>query len=420
MKRNFSLIFFQKRGRKKSTEKLPIYLRITLSKKRVEITTGKECLEKDWENGKFNGNSSTAKTMNAFLKQMELQVHDAHRKLLTLGIDITAESLANELLGKKEVKRTLKQVFEDHNAEMEALVGKDFSKMTLLRYQTALRHIGQFMRQKYNIADIDIKKIDHKFLTDYDFFLRSVRKCSNNSAVKYLKNLKKIIKICIANGWIIKDPFANFKATVKEIDRVCLTDLEVYQLEQTDFANERLQRVKDIFLFSCYTGLAYIDIFQLKTTEVIVGRQDEQWIISNRQKTGTQTRIPLLPKARYLLEKYADHPLRSNSDKLFPVSSNQKMNAYLKEIADVCGIKTILTFHLARHTFATTITLMNDVPIETVSKMLGHKNIKTTQHYAKIMDKKVDEDMAKLITKFEERKQSKAAATTIYNYTITK
>lgn len=420
MKRNFSLIFFQKRGRRDLSEKLPIYLRITVSKKRVELTTGKECLEKDWENGKFIGNSSTANTMNAFLRQMELQVHDAHRKLLALGIDITAESLANELLGKKEAKRTLKQVFEAHNAEMDALVGSDFSKMTLLRYQTALRHVSQFLKEKYRISDIDIKKIDHKFLTDYDFFLRSVRKCSNNSAVKYIKNLKKIIKICLANGWIIKDPFANFKATVKEIDRVCLTNSEVTLLEQTDFANERLQRVKDIFLFSCYTGLAYIDIYQLKIDEVILGRRDERWIISNRQKTGTPTRIPLLPRAIYLLEKYADHPLRSNSDKLFPVSSNQKMNAYLKEIADVCGIKTILTFHLARHTFATTITLMNDVPIETVSKMLGHKNIKTTQHYAKIMDRKVDEDMAKLIIKLEEPKQEKTVAITTYSYTITK
>ncbi|MBC6112772.1 site-specific integrase [Pedobacter fastidiosus] len=420
MKRNFSLIFFLKRGKRASSEKLPVYLRITVSKKRVEVTSGKDCLEKDWENGKFKGNSSAARTMNAFLKQMELQVHDAHRKLLTLGSDITAESLANELLGKEDDKKTLRQVFENHNSQMEALVGSGFSKMTHLRYQTALRHVFQFLREKYRISDIDIKKIDHKFLTDYDFFLRSVRKCSNNSAVKYLKNLKKIVKICLANGWILRDPFANFKATVKEIDRVCLTDSEVNRLEQTDFANERLERVKDIFLFSCYTGLAYIDIYQLKTSEVITGRQDERWIISNRQKTGIPTRIPLLPKAINLLEKYTDHPLRSNSEKLFPVSSNQKMNAYLKEIADVCGIKTILTFHLARHTFATTITLMNDVPIETVSKMLGHKNIKTTQHYAKIMDKKVDEDMAKLIIKLEQPKQQKAVAITTYNYTITK
>ncbi|UKT66045.1 site-specific integrase [Pedobacter mucosus] len=407
MKNKFSLIFFQKKGKKNSSESFPIYLRITVSKKRVEITCGKECLEEEWESGKFKGNSYKAKAMNAYLRQIELQVHDAHRKILALGKDITADSLANEFLGKAEEERTLKQVFENHNKEMEALVGSDFSKMTLLRYQTALRHVSQFMREKYKLSDIDIKKIDHKFLTDYDFFLRSVRKCANNSAVKYIKNLKKIIKICLANGWIIKDPFANFKATVKEIDRVCLTDHEVSTLEQTDFANERLQRVKDIFLFSCYTGLAYIDIYQLKKTEVVLGRQDERWIISNRQKTGTPTRIPLLPRAVVLLEKYANHTLCCNSEKLFPVSSNQKMNAYLKEIADVCGISTILTFHLARHTFATTITLMNDVPIETVSKMLGHKNIRTTQHYAKIMDKKVDSDMAKLTIKLSEGKSNK-------------
>lgn len=420
MKRNFNLIFFLKKRNDSQIDGLSIYLRITVSKKRAETATGKKCLENEWGNGQLKGNSLKSKTLNAYLKQLELRIHDAHRILLTLGIEVTADSLMNEYLGKTEKRRTLKEVFEDHNHEMAVLVGKDFSKMTLLRYQTALRHIEQFMREKYNIPDIDIKKIDHKFLTDYDFFLRSVRKCSNNSAVKYIKNLKKIIKICIANGWIIKDPFANFKATVKEIDRVCLTDLEVTRLEQTDFSNERLQRVKDIFLFSCYTGLAYVDIYQLKISEVIIGRDHDRWIISNRQKTGTPTRIPLLPKAVILLEKYKNHSLISNSEKLFPVSSNQKMNAYLKEIADICSIKTILTFHLARHTFATTITLMNDVPIETVSKMLGHKNIKTTQHYAKIMDKKVDEDMAKLTIKLRESKIKQEADTKIYNYTLTK
>ncbi|MFC3562787.1 site-specific integrase [Pedobacter jamesrossensis] len=419
MKRNFSLIFFLKQGKNNNVEEQSIYLRITMSKQRVETATGKKCLEKEWNNGRLKGNSTRAKILNAYLNQLELQVQDAQRRLLMLGQEINAESLMDEFLGKSDKSRKLTEVFEDHNKEMKELVGRDFSRMTLLRYQTALRHVCQFLREKYKVSDIDIKQIDHKFLTDYDFFLRSVRKCSNNSAVKYIKNLKKVIKICLANGWIIKDPFSNFKATVKEIDRVCLTEHEVSKLEQTDFPNERLQRVKDIFLFSCYTGLAYIDIYQLKKTEVIIGKEDERWIISNRQKTGTPTRIPLLPKAKELSDKYEDHPLCKNSEKLFPVSSNQKTNAYLKEIADVCDIKTILTFHLARHTFATTITLMNDVPIETVSKMLGHKNIKTTQHYAKIMDKKVDNDMAKLTLKLGGEKPKKTTIKT-YNYTITK
>jgi len=420
MKRNFSLIFFLKQVRNTLDVEQSIYLRITISKKRVETATGKTCLEAEWQNGQLKGSSRKAKILNAYLHQLELEVHDAQRRLLTLGKEINAQSLMDEYLGKSEKTRKLKEVFEQHNKEMEMLVGAEFSKMTLLRYQTALRHVSQFMREKYKVSDIDIKRIDHKFLTDYDFFLRSVRKCANNSAVKYIKNLKKIIKICLANGWIIKDPFANFKATVKEIDRVCLTDSEVNRLEQTDFANERLQRVKDIFLFSCYTGLAYIDIYQLKSSEVIIGKNDEYWIVSNRQKTGTPTRIPLLPKALNLLKKYENHPLCYRSEKLFPVSSNQKMNAYLKEIADLCGINTILTYHLARHTFATTITLMNDVPIETVSKMLGHKNIKTTQHYAKIMDKKVDHDMANLRIKLAEQLPGRSVSPSKYHYTITK
>ncbi|WP_316826107.1 site-specific integrase [Pedobacter miscanthi] len=418
MKRNFSLIFFLKKGKTDQKDTSSIYIRITVEKKRAEVATGKQCLDIDWDNGKVRKSSSAAKSINPFLKQLELKVHDAQRKLMMADEDATALNLMDELLGRSYKVRKLTEVFEDHNDRMKALVGSEFSKMTLLRYQTALRHIRQFLKEKYNTTDIDIKKINHTFLTDYDFFLRTVRKCANNSAVKYIKNLKKIIKICLAHGWIIKDPFANFKATVKVIDRICLNEQEVKVLEQKYISNERLARVKDIFLFSCYTGLAYIDIYQLKKSEVIVGNNGDRWIISNRQKTGTPTRIPLLPNAVLILDKYADHPICCDSDKMFPVSSNQKMNSYLKEIADLCAFNIPLTYHLARHTFATTITLLNDVPIETVSKMLGHKDLKTTQHYAKVMDRKVDNDMAILKQKITEFKPIQNS--TKYNYTITK
>ncbi|RBQ08986.1 site-specific integrase [Pedobacter miscanthi] len=418
MKRNFSLIFFLRKAKTDQQGLSSIYMRITVEKKRCELSTGKTCPEKEWENGKVSGSSSRAKTLNLYLHQLETKLHEAHRQLLLMDELITAQTLANQFLGKTDKPRMLTEVFQDHNDEMEALVGIEFAPMTLLRYQTALRHIKQFLTEKHKIKDIDIRKINHEFLTDYDFFLRTTRKCNNNSAVKYIKNLKKIIKLCLANGWINRDPFANFKAKVKVVERPCLSQEEINKLEILEFGNERLNRVRDIFLFSCYTGLAYIDIYQLKRSEIIIRNSNERWLITSRQKTGTPTRIPLLPKAIELLSKYENHPLCVDFDKAFPVSSNQKMNAYLKEIADLCGIGFVLSYHIARHTFATTITLQNGVPIETVSKMLGHKDIRTTQHYAKTLDIKVGKDMAVLREKLTTAPVKTTGVS--YNYTITK
>ena len=235
---------------------------------------------------------------------------------------------------------------------------------------------------------------------EYEFYLRSVRKCANNTAVKYIKNFHKIINICLANGWLTKDPFANYKSKVKEVIREYLTEKEIQDLMEKELVSDRLELVRDIFIFSCFTGLAYIDVKQLSKDNIVLGIDGDKWINKNRQKTDTNSKIPLLPTAQYILDKYANHPVCVNEDKLLPIFSNQKMNAYLKEIATVCGINKELTFHIARHTFATTVTLSNGVPIETVSKMLGHTNLKTTQHYAKILDKKISEDMKILKDKF--------------------
>ncbi len=183
---------------------------------------------------------------------------------------------------------------------------------------------------------------------------------------------------------------------VKVVDRVFLNAEELQLMAAKQFVTDRLGQIRDIFLFSCYTGLSYADVYKLKASEIVTGPDGEKWINTKRQKTDTPTRVPLLPSAIAILIKYSDSPICENSGKALPVSTNQKMNAYLKEIGDICGINKSLTFHIARHTFATTITLSNGVPIESVSKMLGHTNIKTTQHYAKILDMKVAQDMSKL------------------------
>jgi integrase len=297
---------------------------------------------------------------------------------------------------------------------MESLVGKEFTLGTMKRYITSLRHTKNFLKWKFNVSDIDIRSIDHAFMKDYEFYLRSVKNCNNNSAVKYLRNFGKIIHICIANEWLEKNPLRNFKTQIKVVERVFLTEEEIQTMVDKVFLTDRLNQVRDIFVFSCFTGLAYIDVKNLRKSQISTGIDGEKWIYTHRKKTGTKSNIPLLPIALEILEKYKNHPQCINQDRVLPVLSNQKTNCYLKEVADLCGINKELTFHIARHTFATTVTLANGVPIESVSEMLGHKNLQTTQHYAKVLDKKVSNDMlllkARLSNKSIETQEKKAGS----------
>jgi site-specific recombinase XerD len=338
--------------------------------------------------------------LNEYLDLMKSKVFDIQMGLIHRNEDITIEVFKNILNGTKERHRLLIPIFEEHNNKIKELIGIEYAPGTYERYKTSLKHTKDFLNWKYSISDIDITKIDYAFITDYEFYLRSVRKCANNTAVKYIKNFNKIIKICLANDWLDKNPFANYKSKVKEVERVYLSEDEIQNIINKDFKIERLTLVRDIFLFSCFTGLAYIDVKNLTKSHISIGIDGDKWIFTHRQKTETASKIPILSVTQMIIDKYADHPQSVNEDKLLPILSNQKMNAYLKEIAAVCEIEKELTFHIARHTFATTVTLTNGVPIESVSKMLGHKNLRTTQHYAKVLDRKVSDDMKILRDKF--------------------
>jgi len=402
MNKTFNLLFFVKKSKIKANGTAPIYLRITIDGKPKEIASKRYIQPEKWDNKlqKVSGSSDEVKSLNLYLKTLEQQVYDAHHSIMKDKTTATASSLKSKLQGTEQRARMLVPIFQEHNDKVETLVGQEFAPGTLERYKTSLKHTIEFLQWKYSVSDIDIKDIDHAFITEYEFFLRSVRKCANNTAVKYIKNFKKIVKLCISNGWLDKDPFVNYKAKIREVEREFLSQEEIQTIYAKEFATERLNQVKDIFVFACFTGLAYIDVKQLTLSNISMGIDGGKWIFTHRQKTETASRIPLLPIPEELIQKYAAHPQCQNENKLLPVLSNQKMNSYLKEIADVCGIQKDLTFHIARHTFATTVTLTNGVPIESVSKMLGHTNIKTTQHYAKILDKKVSEDMQVLRDKF--------------------
>lgn len=393
----FSILFWVNKNRLKNG-KAPLSVRITVDGKRVELSSQREVslLEWDARAQMVTGRSQEAKQINNHLAMLKARLLNCHGKLDARGATVSAETLKNEFTGVVEKPRLLLPIIQHHNDDIKKLIGKDYSKATWIKYNTTQKHITEFLKWKYKISDINLKELNFEFITNFEFYLKAEKNIDVNTNAKYIKNLKKIIKECVCKDWLQKDPFMAYKIKVKKTEREFLTDLELQSIQQKHFTIERLNYVKDIFLFSCYTGLAYIDVFNLTTNNISLGIDGEKWIFTHRQKTETASRIPLLPPALAILDKYANHPQANNNGKLLPVPSNQKTNAYLKEIAACCGITKELTFHVARHTFATTITLTNGVSIESVSKMLGHKKLQTTQHYAKILDKKVSNDMNKL------------------------
>lgn len=403
MNKYFVLLFTIKAAKQNSEGLAPIYLRVTIDGERVEISTKRSIEVKKWNkvSQKAIGNSEEARTLNQYLKTLERQVYDAHRELIEEKKQLTALSLKNKLLGASDTPFMLVEIFREHNKQMAALVNKQYAPNTLRRYVTVLRILQEFLQWKYRVRDIDIKGIDHSFITSLDFYLRSVRNCNNNSTCKYIRNFKKIILSCVAHGWLSKDPFLNYKAKLEDVERDFLSEQEIEILSSKQFAIARLTEVRDVFIFCCYTGLSYTDVKNLKYSEINTGIDGHKWIFTNREKTEEASRIPLLPAPLDIIKKYQNHPACENKDLVLPVMSNQKMNAYLQEIKEICGINKKLTCHIARHTFATTITLSNGVPMETVSKMLGHKSVRTTQIYAKVIDKKVSVDMNMLRSKLE-------------------
>lgn len=401
MKTKITLHFYAKSTKLNVDGKLPIYVRLTINGQRLEFSSKKFVDKTKWspEQVKMRGNNEEARTINSYLDMMRSKVLNAELQLLHKNEELTIENFQNLLFEDDKNVKMLIPIFEDHNKRMKELIGKQYASGTLQRFEVTLNHLKSFIIWQYKTSDIRLDKLDFAFITDFEFYLRSAKNCSNNTAVKYIRNFRKIINGCVKNEWIDKNPFSKYEGKVYEIDKEFLTEEELQKIYSKKFLNARLEQVRDIFIFCCFTGLAYIDIKQLRKDHIGIGIDGNRWIFKNRQKTDTQSKIPLLPIAENLIEKYSKHPKCLNEDRILPVLTNQKMNSYLKEIGDVCGIQKEITFHMARHTFATSVTLTNGVPIESVSKMLGHKSMRTTQHYAKIVDKRVSEDMLLLKSK---------------------
>jgi integrase len=305
---------------------MPVYMRFTVNGRRAETTASRECDPLQWNSaaGRMKGTKESVKSFNNYLDTLRAQVDDAHSAMVKAEEVITAESLKNRYLGKEENPKMLIEVFEEHNRRFEKLVGKETTKGTLSRYKISLSHTQRFLKWRYNVSDISLRKVDHQFITDYDYWLRSERNCGNNSAVKYIKNFKKIILLSLDNGWIDRNPFLKYKGKVKRVHRVCLEQKDLAAIEARQFSSAKLQQIRDIFLFSCYTGLAYVDIRKLNRSDLSNRYDGEIWIMTNRQKTDIPTRVPLLPPAIELMRKYEHHPKCSNTGLIFPVPLTKK------------------------------------------------------------------------------------------------
>ena len=398
MKTIFRTVFYLRSNYTNKEGLSPVMIRIYLNNQRLSIgSSGVAINPKSWDNEKnrLKGRSTEILQANLQLDNIQAGLQAIFRRL-ELSEDLSLELIKSEFLGKKEQLDTILSLFEKHNNDIRNQVGISKSVATLQKYENCKRHFSNFIKSKYGRTDLKLSEVTPIVIHDFRIYLLTTKKCMPNTTTKILKFFKTIILFGRKNGFLTHDPFREIRFHLEPVDRDFLTDNEIKTIMQKEMVTPRLELVRDMFIFSCFTGLAYIDVANL-TEDNIVELDGKQWIMTKRQKTKIATNIILLDIPKMIIEKYAS--VRKDG-KLLPILSNQKMNAYLKEIADICQINKNLTYHVARHTFAT-MSISKGVPIETVSKMLGHSKIQTTQIYARITNKKLEADMLALSSKLD-------------------
>jgi site-specific recombinase XerD len=408
----FGLHFILRVGRSVKG-KSPIYARISVNKTKCELALKCHIRKEDWNSvrGAAKTGNEELKLLNSYLEEVRGKLVKQYRALHITDALLTAESVKDAYLGINENKRkyTLLWVVAEHNLMMQKILKHG----TMKNYSTTEKYLKAFIPHKFRSDDIFLSKLNYEFISGFEFYVRSnsIKEndpCANNGTMKHMERLKKMVNWAVKNEWLDKNPFSNFKLKFDRQERECLNEIQLTVIKTHDLENPTLQLIRDLFVFSCYTGLAYIDLIELKPNEIVTSVNGVKWIKTAREKSGVVVNIPLLDDAINVLDKYSNDKRAIVKERVFPLVSNQEMNRGLKVIAEICGIKKHLTFHLARHTFATTVTLMNGVPIETISKMLGHTKLSTTMIYARISQTKIGLDMELLQNRLEaERNKAK-------------
>lgn len=402
MKRNyFSVLFFIKKSKLLKNGEAPICLRITVNGQRAEVQIKRSVEVRKWNNKKecASGKDRQSVELNHYLDTVRAKVLRIHRELELDGKPITAETIKQYYYKGNNKPKMLLEIFDEHNKKCRELLGKDYVLGTVLRYERTVRYLQEYLKRDYRVFDIPIRELDHAFITGFEHYIKTEKSCAQNATVKYLKNLKRITRIALANKWMETDPFFDIQFKYTPSNREFLVEEEIKVLMEKDLSIERISVVRDIFVFCCFSGLAFTDIQHLRSEHIFCDNKGEYWIRKPREKTNNMCNIPLLDIPKQLLEKYKNHPECQKKGCLLPVPSNQKMNAYLKELADLCGIQKTLSTHVARHSFAC-LTLANKVSIESIAKMLGHTDIRTTKIYARVLDQTISNEMQTLRNKF--------------------
>lgn len=402
-KNTFGIQFFSRKKKDPNARDCSLYVRITVNKRRVEISLKKQIDPLIWDDkrGRAKTRTEEGRLLNLDLEHTRSAVTECYHELDKNQKVITAEMVKSLFLGEEKQEYTLLNLAAYHNTRFKETLAQG----TLKNYFTTVGYLKKFLKDKKKLSDIHLTELNYPFIIDFEDYLRTYtpldhhKKLNNNGIMKHLERLRKLMALAVRLEWIDKEPFAQYQLKFKKVDKSFLTTEELALIENKEIAIERLEYIRDLFVFACYTGLAYADAMALEPGHIQKGQDGKMWIRTSRQKTQVSVTTPLLPEALAILHRYKEHPRSNAFGKIFPPISNQRLNTYLKELADVCGIEKHLTFHLARHTFATSVTLANGVPIETVSKMLGHTKIATTQIYARVLEKKISEDMDHLFKK---------------------
>ena len=392
MKRStFRILFYIKRSNPKKNGDVVIMGRITIDGERAQFSTKLDIHPDKWDNkmGRAKGNTANVANLNRLLDNIRAKASMYYNRLMDNQGYVFPDTIKNSLLGFEEKGKTIMFYFDKFNAQYKLKVGTMVTRTTYLRYELAKKRLTDFLNKYRGIDDIPFSEINTVFLQDFYLFLRNTHKSGNNNAMKTLQHIRCVFNYIKNSGETFIDPFANFKMSFETIERNYLTREELNELYTKKFGSERLEKVRDTFLFSCYTGLSFSDICDLTKDNIKQGIDGNLWIMSKRHKTGVPFKVRLLDIPMAIMEKYEGKQV---GEKILPVISNQKMNSYLHEIANICCIDKKITFHVARHSFAT-LCLTEGMPIESISKLLGHTKIKTTQIYARIIDKKLSNDM---------------------------